>query len=84
MKKRNMTALISCFLKSYHYKNYKCRIFSDFYADKILNEKEYDEISQNMANGISFFNKNFKSPDALKWIVNNRLSPTVLARSVFL
>lgn len=42
MKKRNMTALISCFLKSYHYKNYKCRIFSDFYVDKILNEKEYD------------------------------------------
>ena len=36
MKEKNMTALISCFVKSYHYKNYKCRIFSDSYADKIL------------------------------------------------
>lgn len=83
MKEKNMTALISCFVKSYHYKNYKCRIFSDSYADKILKENEYDEISQNMANGISFFNKDFNGPDALKWIVNNRLSPTVLARSAF-
>ena len=39
MKEKNMTALISCFVKSYHYKNYKCRIFSDSYADKILKDK---------------------------------------------
>ena len=83
MKEKNMTALISCFARSYHYKNYKCRIFSDSYADKILSKNEYDEISQNMVNGISFFNKDFKGTDALKWIVNNRLSPTVLARSAF-
>ena len=43
MKEKNMTALISCFVKSYHYKNYKCRIFSDSYADKILKENEYDQ-----------------------------------------
>ena len=43
MKEKNMTALISCFVKSYHYKNYKCRIFSDSYADNILKENEYDQ-----------------------------------------
>lgn len=83
MNNKNMTALMCLYIKAYHYNNYKCRIFSDNYASKILSEKEYDEISKNLINGISFFNKDFKGTDALKWIVNNRLSPSVLARSAF-
>lgn len=85
MKEKNMTALISCFARCYHYKNYKCRIFSDSYAEKILSKNEYDEISENMVKGISFFNKDFKGNEtqALKWIVNNRLAPSLLARSAF-
>lgn len=85
MKEKNMTALVSCFARCYHYKNYKCRVYSDSYAEKLLSKEEYDEISKCMISGISFFNKDFVGDEtqALKWIVNNRLSPSVLARSAF-
>ena len=81
----NMTALICCFSKAYHYENYKCRIFNDNVSKKILSIEEYANISTNMSNGIDYFNKNFKGTpeDALKWIINNQISPSILGRSVF-
>ena len=85
MEKKNITALISCFVRCYHYKNNKYRIFSDNIAEKILNEEEYNFIASNMTNGIKFFNPNFvgTKDNALRWIVDNQLSPSVLGRSVF-
>lgn len=85
MEEKNMTALVSCFARCYHYKNNKYRIFSDSVAEKILSQREYDSISNNMANGIKFFNPNFVGTEenALRWIVDNQLSPSVLGRSVF-
>jgi O-methyltransferase involved in polyketide biosynthesis len=80
-----MTALVSCFARAYHSKNYKYKIYNDYLAEKILSEDEYDNISDNMKKGINFFNPSFKGTDeeALRWIVDNQLSPSVLARSVF-
>ena len=85
MEEKNMTALISCFARCYHYKNNKYRIFSDNIAEKILSEEEYNFIASNMTNGIKFFNPNFvgTKDNALRWIVDNQLSPSVLGRSVF-
>lgn len=85
MENKNMTALVSCFVRAYHYKNNKYKVFSDSYAMKLLTEKEYNSISSNMVEGISFFNPGFKgtSEEALRWIVDNQLSPSVLARSAF-
>lgn len=85
MKEKNMTALVSCFARCYHYKNNKYRIFSDNLAEKILSDDEYISIATNMSNGIKFFNPNFvgSKEDALRWIVNNQLSPSVLGRSIF-
>ena len=85
MEERNMTALVSCFSRGYHYKNNKLKIFSDSIAEKILSENEYNSISNNMAKGIKFFNPSFEgnSEEALRWIVDNQLSPSVLGRSVF-
>ena len=85
MEEKNMTALVSCFARCYHYKNNKYRIFSDNIAEKILSEEEYNSISSNMTNGIKFFNPKFAgtNDEALRWIVDNRLSPSVLGRSVF-
>lgn len=82
----NMTALVSCFARAYHSKNYKFRIFNDYLASKILSKEEYETISLNMQQGISFFNPDFKGTkeEALRYIVDNQLSPTVLARSIFL
>lgn len=80
-----MTALISCFVRYYHYENSKYRIFSDSIAGKILSDVEKENIKANMLNGIKFFNPDFKGTDeeALRWIVDNQLAPSVLGRSVF-
>ncbi|MGN1342755.1 MAG: class I SAM-dependent methyltransferase [Bacilli bacterium] len=85
MEEKNMTALVSCFARCYHYKNNNYRIFSDNIAEKILSDEEYSSIASNMANGIKFFNPNFvgTKENALKWIVDNQLSPSVLGRSAF-
>ena len=85
MEEKNMTALVSCFARSYHYKNYKYRIFNDSVAEKILSKEEYNSIASNMTNGINFFNPNFvgTKEEALRWIVDNQLSPSVLGRSAF-
>lgn len=80
---KNMTALVSAFARLYHTKNSNIKIYNDMYAEKIITEDEYNEISTNMKNGISFFNPNYKGTDPLKWVVNNNLAPSVLARSIF-
>ena len=80
---KNMTALVSAFARLYHIKNSDIKIYNDMYAEKIITEDEYYEISTNMKNGISFFNPNYKGTDPLKLIVNNNLAPSVLARSIF-
>lgn len=82
---KNMTALVSCFVRCYHYKKNKYRIFSDNMAEKILSGEEYTSIADHMANGIQFFNPKFEGTkeEALRWIVDNQLSPSVLGRSVF-
>ena len=80
---KNMTALVSAFARLYNIKNSNIKIYNYMYAEKIITEDEYYEISTNMKNGISFFNPNYKGTDPLKLIVNNNLAPSVLARSIF-
>lgn len=81
----NMTALVSCFARAYHNKNNNLKIYKDSLAELILSKEEYDNISKSMSNGIKFFNPNFNgnNKEALEWIVNNNLAPSVLARSAF-
>lgn len=85
MENKNMTALVSCFARCYHFKNNKFRVYSDAFAGKILSDEEFKEISSYMAQGIKFFNPNFVGSDeeALRYIVDNQLSPSVLGRSAF-
>ena len=82
---KNMTALVSCFARAYHYKNNRKWVFRDSMADKLLSGEEYNAIASNFANGISYFNPLFKGTDkeALRYVVDNQLSPSVLARSAF-
>ena len=51
----------------------------------MLTDEEYATISENMAQGISCFAPNFRGPreDALRFIVDHQLAPSVLARSAF-
>ena len=80
---KNMTALVSAFVRSYHNKDNSIRVYKDLIASKILTEEEYDLISKNMVNGINYFNPNYNGNNPLKWIVNTFLAPSVLARSIF-
>lgn len=82
---QNMTALVSLFARAYHQKNKDIKIFDDLLSTKLITEKEYEMIGLNMSQGVSFFNPTFKGSkeEALKWIVDHQLSPSVLVRSAF-
>ncbi|MGN1295977.1 MAG: class I SAM-dependent methyltransferase, partial [Bacilli bacterium] len=85
MKEKNMTALVSAFARCYHYQNNKKWIYKDELASKIISKEEYNLVATSMAQGIHFFNKYFEGTreEALRWIVNKNLSPSVLGRSAF-
>ena len=85
MEQKSMTALISAFSRAYHAENNEVKIFDDSIAKKILTDEEYAQISKNMADGIHFFNPSFVgTPEmALRWIVDNQLSPSPLGRAAF-
>ena len=81
----NMTALVSAFARAYHYRNNHTWVFADPIAEKMLTDEEYTAISQNMSQGISFFAPEFRGTqeEALRYIVDHQLAPSVLARSAF-
>ncbi len=81
----HMTAKVSCFARAYHYKNNREWVFADPFAAKMLRKEEYDAIGEHMAQGISFFAPDFDGAkeDALRFIVEHQLAPSVLARSAF-
>lgn len=81
--KNNMTALVSCFARYYHTVNSNIKIYNDTLAPAILTKSEIENISKNMMEGIKFFNPDYDGDDSLKWVVNNILAPSVLARSIF-
>lgn len=79
----NMTALVSCFVRAYHTENSNIKVYNDAFASKILTKEEYFNIALNMTSAIKFFNPNYEGDEPLKWIVNNNIGPSVLARAAF-
>ena len=81
---KNMTAKVSCFARAYHYRSNEGWIFADTLAEKILGT-DYETIAAHMSSGISFFCPGFEGTkeEALRWIADNQLSPSVLGRSAF-
>ena len=79
----HMTALVSCFARAYHCRN--SNLPADPVAEQMLTAEEYDAISRNMMQGIHFFAPDFQGTqeEALQFIVNHQLAPSVLARSAF-
>lgn len=85
MEQKSITALVSAFSRAYHSTQNSEKIFDDYLAKKILTKDEYEQIANNMAKGISFFNPSFSGTqeEALRWVVDNHLSPTPLGRGAF-
>ncbi|MFB0635788.1 class I SAM-dependent methyltransferase [Bacillus rugosus] len=85
----SLTSLISAFARAYHSRYDTPLIFDDFIAKDLINEKEFTGISENMIQGISFFNKDIAErlhndpKDILKWVTQIQLSPTPLARASY-
>ncbi|MDR4947158.1 class I SAM-dependent methyltransferase [Neobacillus cucumis] len=85
----SVTSLVSAFGRAYHSKHDTPKVFDDFFAEKLITEKEFADISENMIKGISFFNseiaEKFKEhpEEILKWITQVQLSPTPLARAAY-
>ncbi|NCC16283.1 MAG: SAM-dependent methyltransferase [Clostridia bacterium] len=85
MEQKSMTALVSAFSRAYHAENNKVKIFDDCIARLLLTDEEYHQISKSMADGIDFFNPAFTGTQeaALRWVVDNQLSPSTLGRAAF-
>lgn len=85
MEQKSMTALVSAFSRAYHSENNDVKIFNDSVARLLLSEQEYSLIEKSMAQGIQFFNPGFSGSnvEALRWIVDNQLSPSPLGRSAY-
>lgn len=85
----SLTALIAAFGRAYHSKYDTPKIFDDFIAKDLISQKEFSDISENMIQGIQFFNKDVAQrfqddPDEiLKWITQVQLSPIPLARAAY-
>ena len=81
----HMTALVSTFARAYHYRNNEEWVFADAYAEKMLKVEEYEGIAHHMAEGIAYFAPGFEGTkeEALRYIVDHQLAPSVLARSAF-
>lgn len=71
----NMTALISCFERSYHAETSNIKIYDDWFARWMLSDEKYKNISSSMTEGIEFFNANYRENNPLGWIVNKHLAP---------
>lgn len=85
MDKKFMTALICAFSRAYHSKVNDVKIFDDTVAELLFTKEEENNIKENMVNGIKFFNPKFEGSkeDALRWIVDNNLSPSPLGRAAY-
>lgn len=80
-----MTALVSAFSRAYHSIHNTEKVFDDYLAKDILTQSEYEQIASNMSKGIKFFNPSFEGTqdEALRWVVDNQLSPSPLGRAAF-
>ncbi|ENQ3106530.1 class I SAM-dependent methyltransferase [Bacillus cereus] len=85
----SLTSLISAFGRAYHSQFDTPKIFNDYIAKDLISQKEFNDIKENMVQGIHFFNENiaqkFKgnAEEILKWITQVQLSPTPLARAAY-
>ncbi|PFK43286.1 SAM-dependent methyltransferase [Bacillus cereus] len=85
----SLTSLVSAFSRAYHSQFDTPKIFNDYVAKDLMLQREWNDIKENMVQGIPFFNKDIAQKfedhpeEILKWIVQVQLSPTPLARAAY-
>lgn len=85
MEQASMTALVSAFARWYHTAQNDVTAFDEPVAGRLLTDGEKQGIAANMRQGIGFFNPDFTGTEdeALRWIVDNQLSPSPVGRAAF-
>lgn len=85
MEEKGMTARVCAFSRAYHRKNNEVKIFDDDVVENLLTKEEYETISENMGNGITYFNPDFKGSkqEGVRWVVDHMLSAVPLGRAAF-
>lgn len=85
MKDKSMTALMCLFVRTYHNKVNEYPIYKDNISKLLITDMEYENIANSLTNGINYFYPNFKGTkeETLRWIIDNVLSSSILARSIF-
>ena len=78
---KDLTALMSSYVRAYHSANSNIKIYSDM-SKEILG-KDYDKITGYLSAGISYFTSDYKGLDPVNWIVNNVLAPSVLILNIY-
>lgn len=83
-----MTALVSCFARSYHADNSDHPVFNDSMASQLLKEEEKSLIAEIWAKAIYFFNpekgESLKSEkEKLDWVMNTQCIPQLVSRSQY-
>lgn len=72
-KQKNLTALMSAFVRAYHVENTKKPVFCDSVARQLFFDEEYKQIEKHI----------FLGGGDIKTYVNTQLAPTPLARAAF-
>lgn len=80
-----MIALMDCYIRAYHFKSTKNRLFTDIYAKKLLKNEEYIAISEKLKEAIEYFNPELigKDEEAIQWMVEKEIGPSILGRNIF-
>ncbi len=84
-----MTSLISAFGRAYHSRFDSLKIFDDYVVKDLITQEEFNNIKENMLQGVQFFNPDIaqklkeNKEEILKWITQVQLSPTPLARAAY-
>ncbi len=85
----SITSLIAAFSRAYHSQFDTPKIFDDYVAKELISQVEFQNIQDNMIQGIAFFNKDIaqqykgNEKELIKWISQVQLSPTPLARAAY-
>jgi len=85
----SITSLISAFGRAYHSQYDSPLIFDDHIAKALISPQEFEQIREQMVQGIHFFNPEMadmvkEDPDKiLRWITHVQLSPIALSRAAY-
>jgi methyltransferase (TIGR00027 family) len=84
----SVTALLTAYSRAYHSINDSPKIFDDYLAKEFFTDEAFDEMGENIARSLPFFNPALaaSNPDkeiAIDWLIKQMNGPATISRSRF-